>query len=360
MRIRLTENNASVTDGTYTLINNTWNVGDLVNGRDFTQNVTYTPDDLTHGARFAWAFGPDDSKILAYPSILLGYSPWGTGESLAVETRISDLRDFNLTQDVAIFGQTDHFNVAYDLWLTDKPQAGPDNITTELMIWLHSGNLANGETPQYQYQGAGFSAGIYVKDGFSAAPGQEWRYVAVVLHEDRLSGAIDLDGLLRHLASLGVVDPADYVTGVELGCEVNFGRGSMVLNNFDYSLSRYSITDGDDLLRGTKQDDVIAALGGRDTLFGYGGDDQLEGGRGFDKLTGGRGADLFIFSTVGRDRITDFNAAEGDMIDISALHIGRTEVQLTADQVLIDTNHDRVLDLVIWARAVTLDDLIFV
>ena len=45
MRGQLTENDASVTDGTYSLVNNTWNVGDLINGTDFTQTVTYDSAD---------------------------------------------------------------------------------------------------------------------------------------------------------------------------------------------------------------------------------------------------------------------------------------------------------------------------
>ena len=56
-------------------------------------------------------------------------------------------------------------------------------------------------------------------------------------------------------------------------------------------------------------------------MSGRGGDDILSGGLGADRLEGGSGADLFVFGEVdaGRDLIADFNAAEGDRIDLSAI-----------------------------------------
>jgi serralysin len=346
--------------GDYTVLNNTWNVGSLIAGVDYTQSVTYNPTDLRHGTVFSWAYGPDDSKILAYPEIMLGLSPWNpTAGSAAVVMQISSLRDLNLTYDVSISGQTDHFNVAYDLWLTDTPGGGPESITTEMMIWLHSGNFSPAGTKMAVYHGAGFTADIWMQENFSAAPGVEWRYLAVMINQDRLSGQIDLDGLLRFMTARGLVSGADYLTGIELGAEVNFGSGSLTINNFDYQLSRYSITTGADSLVGTAQDDVINALAGDDKLLGglgkdrltgglgnyslYGGDgadvlignsgndrlvggagaDRMFGGTGLDVMTGGLGADVFYFHTLGdsatvatRDRITDFNHSEADKIDL--------------------------------------------
>ena len=52
---------------------------------------------------------------------------------------------------------------------------------------------------------------------------------------------------------------------------------------------------------------------GRDTLKGGPGEDILAGGRRKDTLIGGADADLFRISS-GRDRIQDFNPAEGDRI----------------------------------------------
>ena len=80
-------------------------------------------------------------------------------------------------------------------------------------------------------------------------------------------------------------------------------------------------------LRGGAGDDTIRGRAGNDRLLGDDGADTLSGGLGADRLTGGAGADLFVLkritqSTVaasGRDRITDFNAEDGDLIDLRAI-----------------------------------------
>lgn len=68
---------------------------------------------------------------------------------------------------------------------------------------------------------------------------------------------------------------------------------------------------GDNTLNGT--DDA-------DSLFGFDGDDVFTGGLGRDSLTGGSGADTFTFiDTVDFDLIRDFNAGEGDILDITSV-----------------------------------------
>jgi Ca2+-binding RTX toxin-like protein len=85
---------------------------------------------------------------------------------------------------------------------------------------------------------------------------------------------------------------------------------------------------GNDKLFGDDGADQLLGGEGNDGLTGGKGADTLNGGAGFDILTGGTGADVFQFgpdliddgSTVlSRDKIKDFSAATGDMIDFSAI-----------------------------------------
>jgi Ca2+-binding RTX toxin-like protein len=78
-------------------------------------------------------------------------------------------------------------------------------------------------------------------------------------------------------------------------------------------------------LTGSAFDDTLKGSAGANTLDGGAGNDTLAGGAGKDVLIGGDGADHFVFSaladstaaTSGRDTIMDFNAAQGDLIDLS-------------------------------------------
>jgi Ca2+-binding RTX toxin-like protein len=76
---------------------------------------------------------------------------------------------------------------------------------------------------------------------------------------------------------------------------------------------------GDDTLDGGLGGDVLRGGQGADLLEGGAGNDFLAGDRGDDTLTGGGGADVFhAWAGAGIDRVTDFNAAEGDRVEILA------------------------------------------
>ncbi len=86
--------------------------------------------------------------------------------------------------------------------------------------------------------------------------------------------------------------------------------------------------DGRDLQRGGDGRDLLLGGAGADRLLGDAGDDVVIGGLGADVLWGGLGADIFRWASVtessgtARDRVADFSAPEGDLLDLSALVAG--------------------------------------
>lgn len=85
--------------------------------------------------------------------------------------------------------------------------------------------------------------------------------------------------------------------------------------------------DGVDLLNGGTENDNLAGGAGNDEIYGEAGDDVLFGSSGADLLHGGAGADLFYYAALTdsgttratSDFIRDFNQAQGDRIDLSAI-----------------------------------------
>ncbi|TRW92845.1 calcium-binding protein [Paracoccus sp. M683] len=90
---------------------------------------------------------------------------------------------------------------------------------------------------------------------------------------------------------------------------------------------------GNDNVQGGAGNDTLHGGLGNDILIGGAGADRIIGGQGADRMTGSAGADVFVFQTLadsttavaGRDVITDFSFAQGDLIDLSALD-ARTNV----------------------------------
>ncbi len=132
---------------------------------------------------------------------------------------------------------------------------------------------------------------------------------------------------------------------------------------------------GNDVLRGSIGNDFIAGSTGNDFLYGGAGNDRLVGGDnidsiyggdGKDTLTGDDGADRFIFASATetgngstRDQISDFDATEGDRIDLTGMdlvafrgNLGFSSVGPSARWIqsgnnvllLIDTDGDRDID----------------
>ena len=91
--------------------------------------------------------------------------------------------------------------------------------------------------------------------------------------------------------------------------------------------------DGNDVLIGSDQADTLMGGAGNDNLMGNDGDDTLIGGAGNDILTGGDGADIFKWesgddgtsSEPAVDFVTDFNAGEGDVLDLADLLVGESD-----------------------------------
>ncbi len=75
----------------------------------------------------------------------------------------------------------------------------------------------------------------------------------------------------------------------------------------------------DDVLFGSRGDDLMQGNSGDDVLYGGRGEDRMIGGQGNDVLAGGLDADTFVWSAghIGdgeTDFITDFSLSQGDML----------------------------------------------
>ena len=98
-------------------------------------------------------------------------------------------------------------------------------------------------------------------------------------------------------------------------------------------------TSGDDVMIAGNGDNTLSAGNGNDHLEGGAGNDQLLGeegndiligGAGNDTLTGGNGVDQFVWhaGNTGNDKITDFNLADKDRIDLHDLLQGETDATI--------------------------------
>lgn len=195
--------------------------------------------------------------------------------------------------------------------------------------------------------------------------------------DDSLSGGVG-DDILR--GDIG----KDSLEGGENNDSLYGNKGADILRGDSGSDILYGGVDNDRLYGGQAADFLSGDLG-NDSLEGGGENDVLIGGLGRDALNGGAGSDRFIFSTVddsrsgsgNRDFIADFQANQGDLVDLSAIDansrligdqsfswIGSTtfsgtsgELRFGSGLLQADFNGDRRADFEIaFGGAVTLGD----
>lgn len=172
----------------------------------------------------------------------------------------------------------------------------------------------------------------------------------------------------------------DTLNGAEANDDLSGGRGVDVLAGGDGE-DELRGGAGHDTLDGGDDDDRLFGGRGNDSLAGGEGEDWLLGGPGKDIVTGGLDADTFVFIRVfhslpgdQRDEITDFAAAEGDVIDLSRIdadvHTGEDdgfafigarsfsanagELRFTSGLLEGDVNGDRVADFQIALNVSTI------
>lgn len=102
---------------------------------------------------------------------------------------------------------------------------------------------------------------------------------------------------------------ADWVRG---------GQGNDLISGGDGDDPHVNGNLGDDRVLGGAGNDTCYGGQGADTVQGEAGDDLLSGDLGNDVLAGGAGADRFaMLASGGQDWVMDFNAAEGDRIQLA-------------------------------------------
>lgn len=99
---------------------------------------------------------------------------------------------------------------------------------------------------------------------------------------------------------------------------------------------------GADKLKGQAGNDTLVGGQGLDTVDGGDGDDLVSGGRGDDTLYGGRGSDTFSAAAgAGLDDVRDFNAGEGDRVQL-AVGLAYVARQIGPDTV-VDIQGGRII-----------------
>ena len=181
--------------GSFWALNNTWGAHSLVNGVDYTQSISFDSSTFPDGVTMAWNW-PMGTSVLSYPEIVYGAQqsmPAPAGTIMPTPTQVADFTNLSAQYSFSISGQTNNFDVGFDLWLTSQPGGGQSSIKDELMVLVHN-----------PWSVPGTNIGTIDNSGISVAYNwgnstQSWTFIQLTPSADQLSGTISFSDILKTL-----------------------------------------------------------------------------------------------------------------------------------------------------------------
>lgn len=178
---------------------------------------------------------------------------------------------------------------------------------------------------------------------------------------DTVEGSAGRDTLFLNVTS---GDDVVAIAGGFAEATASFAGDTILFREMDRVLAEGG--SGNDRLDGSEVTDGLRLFlkgnDGSDTLLGGARGDVLTGGRGEDELTGGGGRDRFVFGedaangATERDTVTDFDAGEGDVLDLRAAD-GAYDVAVVADGLLVTLLSGADMDEILVLGLTNLDEL---
>ena len=248
----------------FSATNGVWNQGSLVNGRDYTQTISIDEARFPDGVTMSWSWPTSgNGSVYSYPEI-----SWDVGGGVV---QLADILTLNTEYDFKIGGNISGFNVAFDTWLYADQRGIWETTSSEVMLWVHS----NGWQPDFESHFADgyIDAGLEIDPDWGDLSGSsphKWQYIAAINNADKLSGVVSHSNLFKDLIWKGVLSGYEYIRTIEVGAETMQGKGSLRIDNLDYTDTRKALVTG-----GSGDDNLIAKPVGQNHINAGAGTDTV-------------------------------------------------------------------------------------
>ena len=207
------------------LYNNVFAKGDIQNA---FQQV------FLDGNQFGWEWDwPENTgpAVKAYPEVILGRSPWSKAEygsqlPCALE-KVGYVLDFEFTSEAE-----GSWCDSFDFWITNKPDPEAKDITCNLCIWARRHQMEGAYRGNHETVKIGGRTYAAIIETPADQPAKTWNTLFVIDNESRSQGSLELRPYIEILAERGFAKPDHFLATAELGNEVAYGKGRMIVRKF--------------------------------------------------------------------------------------------------------------------------------
>jgi len=213
----------SLVRGRYLLFNNLWGAETGSGEQCLSTEAPDTAEPLAWET--SWRWDGDSNTVKSYVAAVVGWHfgwpapAWELPVALSSLAALPSRWDYDLEASAA-----SRLNVAYDIWLARTPEAPPQDITDEVMIWLHR---AGDPTPIGRPTRAVEVEGARWQLWEGPHPSRAWTVHSFVRSGSARDAATRLD-LRRFFDPISDITPeAHYLAGVQAGAEIFTGTGTL-------------------------------------------------------------------------------------------------------------------------------------
>jgi hypothetical protein len=217
-------------------LNDTWHIGSLRNGIDFTQTLTCYPLVFPNRTVIAWNFGSNigPSNVWGYPEVVYGSQNGGVYPSpnrvTPAPIQLHRLSRFTMSWNMSLSGNLNYYDVLAETHLSSTLTG--NDCEFGILLWSppYLTSFWNTKT-RYSINLGGFAGEVSpdcFPKGFAMMPtsvknGTPW-----------LSGTIDFLPIIEWGITQRLLNPTWYLLGFELGVEPQQGSGTLTMNSLNY------------------------------------------------------------------------------------------------------------------------------
>ncbi|MGV6810186.1 MAG: GH12 family glycosyl hydrolase domain-containing protein [bacterium] len=223
------------------IVNNSWG---KIKGHDYpSEQCIY--QHLQDKNKFAWSWNWDADRygVKAYPSLVFGKKPWYDESTYTkLPLPLNQLASAEVEFEVEDREQEGRVNLLLEAWLTNSKRAKPYDRTSEIAIHLYQKNWPGQGGEYYSTININqYTFDVYVNHKMKVPNDpHSWSYISFVnTGKPIIAEKIDLNDFLNYALKEKMIIPSEYLSSIELGNEIDQGKGITQVNKFKVNIATY-------------------------------------------------------------------------------------------------------------------------
>jgi cellulose 1,4-beta-cellobiosidase len=230
------EDFASVGVGSYVISSNYWNKAVCPGTQCMEINSATGAFSVTQGPP------PCGDNVASFPNVLYGCSYGNCSPATILPLPVTEVYRLTSSWDFSVGGgNSDRWNVAYDIWFCPDNNCGASGFPKglELMLWLDAKNAKGWKDHLGTAKLGGYTWDVWVADMAAGGALDSWTYMDYIIKGPAVTSVtnLDLNAFVKDAVARGYVQSSWYMYAIQAGMEVRSGGMPFTSNRFSIAIN---------------------------------------------------------------------------------------------------------------------------